>query len=77
MSAEDLMPDAAALDRLGALDDDEPVVMLNLLEFQDGNGERYAAYGRVALPQIEKRGGRVLYSGVPLWEDPAASPSGP
>ena len=32
---------------------------------------QYASYGRIAFPQIEKRGGKILYSGAPLLDDPA------
>lgn len=64
-----LMPDEAALAALAEQPDDRPVVMLNLLEYTD-DGSEYAKYGRIALPQITKRGGRVLYSGVPLVDAP-------
>ena len=30
----------------------------------------YAKYGRVALPQIVKRGCKILYNGTPLRDDP-------
>jgi uncharacterized protein (DUF1330 family) len=66
-----LGPDAATLAALAALPDDKPLVMLNLLAFTDG-GETYQKYANVALPQIEKRGGRVLYQGTPLRDDPQA-----
>ena len=72
MPTDDFLPDRATLEALGALPDDEPVVMLNLLEYADGGADEYAAYGRVALPQILKRGGRILYDGAPVLPDPVA-----
>ena len=66
------MPDEAAFAALAGQPDDKPVVMLNLLEYADDGGESYAKYGRIAMPQIAKRGGRILYSGVPLMDTPAS-----
>lgn len=44
--------------------DDGPLVMLNLLKFKPGGRERYAdGYASVAVPMIEKLGGRILYLG--------------
>lgn len=71
MQTTDFMPDETTLAALGELADDEPVVMLNLLEFID-DGQSYARYGRTALPQIVKRGGKILYSGLPLFDDSTA-----
>ncbi|MEM7015781.1 MAG: DUF1330 domain-containing protein [Pseudomonadota bacterium] len=71
MPTNNFMPDEASFAALGDLPDDEPVAMLNLLEFTD-DGESYAKYGRTALPQIQKRGGKILYSGTPLFDDPAS-----
>ncbi len=71
MPSTDSVTDDATFAALAELPDDEPLVMLNLLEYTD-TGETYAKYGRVALPQIEKRGGRILYSGTPLADDPSA-----
>jgi uncharacterized protein (DUF1330 family) len=72
MPTDDFLPDERTLEALGALPDDEPVVMLNLLEYADDGGKAYADYGRVALPQIQQRGGRILYYGAPLFDDPTA-----
>ncbi len=75
MSHDDFLPgDAtlATLAALGELPDDAPVVMLNLLEYANDDGAEYRRYGRIALPQIERRGGKVLYSGVPLSDDATA-----
>ena len=72
MSTENFLPDEATFAALGSLPDDEPVVMLNLLEFPGDGGESYAKYGQVVLPHIQKRGGQILYDGAPLFNDPAA-----
>ena len=73
MTTTDTVSDEATFAALAALPDDEPVVMLNLLEFAGDGGESYAKYGRVALPQIVKRGGKILYNGTPLRDDPTAA----
>jgi len=65
-TSERLVPDDEALAALRALPDDEPAVMLNLLEFADDGGESYRRYSASAMPLIEARGGYVLYAGVPL-----------
>ena len=67
-TSEKLVPDDEALAALGALPDDEPVVMLNMLEFADDGGESYRRYSASAMPLIESRGGYVLYAGVPLTD---------
>ena len=72
MTTENFVPDEATLARFGALPDNEPVVMLNLLEFVDGGEARYAEYGRTALPQIQERGGQILYAGGSIFDDPGA-----
>jgi uncharacterized protein (DUF1330 family) len=41
-----------------------PLVMLNLLKFKPGGEQRYLeSYASVALPMIERLGGRVVYAG--------------
>ena len=60
------VPEDEALTALGALPDDEPVVILNLLEFADDGGESYRRSSASALPLIKSRGGYVLYAGVPV-----------
>ena len=43
---------------------DGPLVMLNLLKFKPGGEQRYLEqYASVALPMIERLGGRILYAG--------------
>lgn len=72
MATENFLPDEATFAALGNLPDDEPVVMLNLLELADDGGESYGKYGRVVLPQLQKRDAHILYNGAPLSDDPAA-----
>jgi uncharacterized protein (DUF1330 family) len=41
-----------------------PLVMLNLLKFKPGGEQRYLeGYASVAVPMIERLGGRILYAG--------------
>jgi uncharacterized protein (DUF1330 family) len=43
---------------------DGPVVMLNLLKFKPGGEQRYLeGYASVAVPMIERLGGRIVYAG--------------
>jgi uncharacterized protein (DUF1330 family) len=67
-----LYPEKAQIERLLAGEPDRPVVMLNLLRFkeraeapdQGASGE--AAYQRYAdemVPLVERRGGRVIWTG--------------
>lgn len=57
-------PSPESLAALGRLDDDDPIVMVNLLKFRGpGGAARYAKYGAVAGREIAARGGRVIYSG--------------
>lgn len=72
MSTNNFLPDEATFAALGNLPDDEPVVMLNLLELADDGGESYAKYGRVVLPQLQKRGAHILYNGTALFDDARA-----
>ena len=69
MSTEQFLPDDDTFVALADLPDDQPVVMLNLLEYVDDGGESYRQYGAIARPQIDKRGGRILYTGVPLTDE--------
>ena len=56
MSTDNFLPDEATFAALGNLPDDEPVIMLNLLEFPGDGGAMYAKYGPYVLPQLQKRG---------------------
>ena len=64
------MPDAVdtrpvVLSALRALPDDAPVVMINLLKFNQGGGrERYLQYAQEVAPYLENVGARVRYSGA-------------
>jgi uncharacterized protein (DUF1330 family) len=49
---------------LGAPDDGEPLVMLNLLRFKEGGRARYAEYARATAPFLAQVGGTVLYVGT-------------
>jgi uncharacterized protein (DUF1330 family) len=41
-----------------------PLVMLNLLKFKPGGEQRYLeGYASVAMPMIERLGGRIIYAG--------------
>lgn len=43
----------------------EPVVMINLLKFNDGPGrERYLEYTREVQPHLDRVGGKVRYAGT-------------
>jgi uncharacterized protein (DUF1330 family) len=43
---------------------DGPLVMLNLLKFKPGAEQRYLeGYATVAVPMIERLGGRIVYAG--------------
>ena len=43
---------------------DGPLVMLNLLKFKPGGEQRYLeGYASVAVPMIERLGGRIIYAG--------------
>ncbi|MCX2933645.1 DUF1330 domain-containing protein [Mycobacterium sp. CVI_P3] len=44
---------------------DEPVVMINLLKFNDGEGvDRYLQYTREVVPHLDRVGGSVRYAGT-------------
>ncbi|WP_319445891.1 MULTISPECIES: DUF1330 domain-containing protein [unclassified Mycobacterium] len=50
---------------LKALAADAPVVMVNLLKFNEGGGrERYLQYGREVAPHLARVGAEVRYSGT-------------
>jgi uncharacterized protein (DUF1330 family) len=50
---------------LKALPADAPVVMVNLLKFnEDGGRERYLRYGREVAPHLARVGATVRYSGT-------------
>jgi len=49
---------------LAARDSKTPVVMLNLLKFNEGGAARYAEYGVAVAPLLAKVGGRVRFQGA-------------
>ena len=52
------------LSALSALPADAPVVMINLLKFNEGGGrERYLQYAQEVGPHLERVGARVRYGG--------------
>jgi uncharacterized protein (DUF1330 family) len=57
-------PTAEQITALAALPPDQPVIMVNLLQFHaDGGEQRYAQYGREVAPHLERVGARVIYGG--------------
>lgn len=43
----------------------EPVVMINLLKFKEGEGrDRYRQYAREVQPHLDRVGGKVRYAGT-------------
>ncbi|MGV0991736.1 MAG: DUF1330 domain-containing protein [Mycobacterium sp.] len=47
---------------------DQPVVMINLLKFNDTGGvDSYRKYGAEVQPHLERVGGRVVYVGGSPW----------
>ncbi len=49
---------------LAARPADEPVAMVNLLQFRDGGRESYLRYVQEAGPHLQRVGGTVRYAGV-------------
>lgn len=56
-------PTGADLKRFLEAAPDEPVVMLNLLRFQEGGRPSYEQYARDIVPFLEKVGASVVYLG--------------
>ena len=62
--AEQVIPTTNPRELLAGLAADEPVVMINLLQFKQPDGvEHYKLYARGVVVHLEGVGGRVLYSG--------------
>lgn len=59
-----LEPTPAQFEALAARPADEPVVMINLLQFCDGGRESYVRYAQEAAPHLQRVGGTVRYAGV-------------
>jgi uncharacterized protein (DUF1330 family) len=59
-----LEPTHEQMAALAARPADEPVVMVNLLQFRvDGGRESYARYAQEVMPHLQRVGGKVLYAG--------------
>lgn len=56
-------PTGADLKRFMEEDPGGPVVMLNLLKYEDGGEDGYREYGRAIQPFLERVGGEVVYAG--------------
>jgi uncharacterized protein (DUF1330 family) len=63
MSAH-LEPTHEQFEILSARPADEPVVMVNLLQFRDGGRESYLRYVQEAGPHLQRVGGTVRYAGT-------------
>ena len=62
--AEQIVPTAEQGELLAGLPADEPVVMINLLQFRQPDGRAsYARYAREVGPHLQAVGARVLYAG--------------
>ena len=57
-------PTGAELKQLLADDSGGPVVMLNLLRFNEGGQVKYGEYSRSVLPFLERYGAEVVYFGT-------------
>ncbi len=58
-------PSRAQLEALMARPADAPVLMVNLLKFQQpGGAERYLQYGREVAPHLDRVGATVRYAGT-------------
>src|SRR5882672_8563738 len=56
-------PAAADLERFRKEDDGRPVVMLQLLRFNEGGRERYLEYAAAAQPILLRIGASIVYAG--------------
>ena len=57
-------PSEESIVALARLADEDPIIMVNLLKFKEGDGqERYGKYAAVSGQEVAARGGRVIYSG--------------
>jgi uncharacterized protein (DUF1330 family) len=59
-----LEPTPEQIEALAARPADEPVVMINLLQFREGGRESYVRYVKEAGPHLQRVGGSVLYAGA-------------
>lgn len=59
-----LEPTAEQFEALAARPADEPVVMINLLQFSDGGRDSYLRYAHEVGPHLQRVGGTVRYAGT-------------
>jgi uncharacterized protein (DUF1330 family) len=57
-------PTPAQLEELSARPDDEPVVMVNLLQFRLGGTDSYLRYAAEVAPHLERVGATVRFTGT-------------
>lgn len=57
-------PTAQQIEALAARPADEPVVMVNLLQFNDGGRDSYRRYAHEVVPHLQRVGGTVRYAGT-------------
>jgi uncharacterized protein (DUF1330 family) len=59
-----LEPTSDQIEALLARPDDEPVVMINLLQFRAGSRQSYVRYVQEVASHLERVGGTVRYAGA-------------
>jgi len=63
--AKKLEPAAQQLEQLAQIPEDQPVAMINLLQFNQPDGvEHYERYAREVLPHMERVGATAIYAGT-------------
>ena len=63
--AKELEPAAQQLEQLAQIPEDQPVAMINLLQFNQPDGvERYERYARAVQPHLERVGATAIYAGT-------------
>jgi uncharacterized protein (DUF1330 family) len=63
--AKELEPAAQQLERLAQIPEDQPVAMINLLQFNQPDGvEHYERYAREVQPHLERVGATAIYAGT-------------
>lgn len=59
------LPTAEQAEQLARIPEDQPVVMINLLRFNQPDGiEHYQRYAREVQPHLERVGGTPVYAGT-------------
>jgi uncharacterized protein (DUF1330 family) len=63
--AKELEPAAQQLEQLAQIPEDQPVAMINLLQFNQPDGvEHYERYAREVQPHLERVGATAIYAGT-------------